>query len=80
MKFGLWIPRFVTVPSGDSTCGLGSPLAGLWADVSRGSGIHFACRLSSFVPRCAVYVSMHLVPCLAMFVCHFRGDEVECLR
>ena len=80
MKFGLWIARFVAVLSGDSTCGSGSPLAGLWADVSHGSGIQFACQLFGFVPRYAVYVSMHLVPCFAMFVCHFRGDEVDCLR
>ena len=80
MKFGLWTARFVAILSGDSTCGLGSPLVGLWAGVSRGSGIHFACRLFGFVPGCAVYVSMHLVPCFAMFVCHFRGNEVDYLR
>ena len=80
MKFGLWIARFVAVLSGDSTCGSGSPLAGLWTGVSRGSGFHFACRLFDFVLGYVVYVSMHLVPCFAMFVCHFRGDEVGCLR
>ena len=80
MKFGLWIARFVVVLSGNSTYGSGSPLAGLWAGVSRGSSIHFACRLFGFVPGYAVYVSMHLVPYVAMFVCHLRGDEVDCLR
>ena len=80
MKFSLWIARFVAIPSGDSTCGSGSPMAGLRADVSCGSGIHLACRLFGFAPGCAAYVSMQLVPYFAIFTCHFRGDEVDYLR
>ena len=80
MKFGLWIARFVAILSGDSACGSGSPLAGLWAGVSCDSSTHFACRLFDFVPGCAVYISMYLVPGFAMLVCHFRGDEVDSLR
>ena len=50
------------------------------ASVSRGSDFHFACRLFGFFLGYAAYVSMHLVPCFAMFACHFRGDEVDCLE